>query len=511
MLPDLSTTLHTIPQLADRLGVTPPSVRAWIKKGQIEPPQEIPATGEKVFSSEAAARIEHEYMIRAANGGTRGPGTAERREQACAYLKAQEVSQVIEETPADMVLDEVHRWLELEDDLLPLVVLTVAVANRLPDSDPVWLMIVAPPSSGKTELIQAVEGIDGVYGLGKLTGRTFVSGMGGEDRSLLTWLSNQKKWLLTHKDWGTVMNLNPTERNEVLSQLRQIYDGKFDATWGTGAKVHWRGKLGFLVGATPAVDRLQKWSTELGERFVQFRPTAPDAHRVTVRASLNKGREGEMRSELASAYRRAFSLTLNTAGENPDPSPEGDLVAGAIGRFVAEARRPVSRDRYSGGFQVDEAEGPARLTGIFTILYRAAYTVLGGDHERAIDLVLRVGLDSVTPGIRRKLISQLAGAEDGLVVDGLGRSLGCDDNTARTHLDDLCAIGLAERSQPANTVIYRVSPAFADLVSQVYLDEFEPEEALRKLSLLHADCTHDGEEEEREAEDCPTSLQPVGR
>ena len=95
---------------------------------------------------------------------------------------------------ADIVLEEVHRWLELPDDFLPTVVLTLVVANGLSESDPVWVMIVAPPSSGKTELIQAVEEIDGVHALGKLTGRTFVSGMFGDNRSLLVWLAAMAKW-----------------------------------------------------------------------------------------------------------------------------------------------------------------------------------------------------------------------------------------------------------------------------------------------------------------------------
>ena len=391
------------------------------------------------------------------------------------------------------------------------MVLTALVANWLAESDPVWTMIVAPPSSGKTALIQAIEGIDGVFGLGKLTGRTFVSGMSGEDRSLLMWLNENNKWLITHKDWGTVTSLNPNERNEVLAQMRQIYDGTFDAQYGTGVKVNWRGKLGFLVGATPAVDRLQKWSTELGERFVQFRPTAPDNHRVTIRASLNKGHEVEMREALSGAYSRAFEKSKSIAGTEPAHAPEGDLVAGALGRFVALARAPVIHTHIGGGFEVSEPEGPARLTGVFTQLYRAASLVFGGDHEAATNLIVRMGLDSVTPGIRRKLITHLAGAESGLVIEGLGKVLGCDDNTIRTHLDDLCALALASRTQPSTTAIYFASPLLRDLVSQLYLDEFEPGEALTKLSLLHTHYIHEEEEKEGEMKDEPTSHQLVGR
>lgn len=485
------SVVYTIPRLAERLGVTAQAIRVWIAEGRIEPPKPIPVTGEGVYSSKAAERIEREFMVRAAGRGTRGPGAARRRERAQNFLRGRGITEANVPTPAEIVLNEVHRWLELADDLLPTVVLTTVVANKLSGLDPVWVMIVAPPSSGKTEVISAVEEIEGVYPLGKLTGRTFVSGMVGDNRSLLLRLSRLGKWLMTHKDWGTVMSLNPNERNEVLAQLRQIYDGKVDAEYGTGARVKWRGKLGFIVGATPAVDRLQAWSTSLGERFVQFRPTAPDKHRVSLRASLNKGREGEMRKALADAYVRAASEAERMAAADHEAAPQGELVAGALGRLVATARTPVTHDRYRGGYEVAESEGPARLTGVFTQLYRAADLVFGGDHEAATALVVRVGIDSITPGVRRKLITRLAAVEQGRVVEGLGRSLGCDDGTARRHLDDLCALGLATSHKPARTTIYSASELLGDLAAQVYLDEFSPQEALRKLSLLYTQHIHE--------------------
>ena len=126
-------------------------------------------------------------------------------------------------------------------------------------------------------------------------------------------------------------------------------------------------------------------------------------------------------------------------------------------------------------------------------------------------LTVRIGIDSITPGMRRKLITRLAGAEWGLGVTGLGASLGCDDNTARTQLDDLVAIGLATKEMTVKKAIYRASDLLLDHASMIYLDAFEPAEALRKLSLLHTHYIHDTTEKEEEAEDGTTSLQLVGR
>ena len=76
----------TVPKLAERIGVTAPSVREWVRLGYIDAPTLLPVTGERVYSEAAAQRIERWYYRRAASGGTRGPGAAIRRAQARRWL-----------------------------------------------------------------------------------------------------------------------------------------------------------------------------------------------------------------------------------------------------------------------------------------------------------------------------------------------------------------------------------------------------------------------------------------
>lgn len=78
----------SIPKLAQRLGVTPASVRDWVSAGHINPPSTITASGENAFTLEAVDEIEFWYMERASTRSTRGPGAAERRERAQLWLAA---------------------------------------------------------------------------------------------------------------------------------------------------------------------------------------------------------------------------------------------------------------------------------------------------------------------------------------------------------------------------------------------------------------------------------------
>ncbi len=63
-----------------------------------------------------------------------------------------------------------------EPDLEAVRVLFAAVAaHRLP-GQPVWLMLVAPPGSCKTELLEALGGLPTVHLVDRLTPNSFLSG-----------------------------------------------------------------------------------------------------------------------------------------------------------------------------------------------------------------------------------------------------------------------------------------------------------------------------------------------
>lgn len=502
MAPDPSTSaneVYTIPELAERIGVTAQSVRNWIRSGRIDPPAEIPATGEKVYSADAAARIERDYMIRAARGGTRGPGAAERKERARRWLEEHgiepdengtgasgenPVPALPEHSPAAVVDAAVRRWLVLEDHLLPVVPLVVAVANRLA-GPPVWLMIVAPPSSGKSEVIRGVNSLAGVRHISSITSSTFASGMiprSGSDKppSLLERMEQKGQWLLTLKDFGTIQSVQRETRNEIFGQLREIYDGQFDATYGTGVEIDWEGKLGMLVGATPAVDRQYKWSAELGERFVQFRPVASDPEEVALKAVRASDEEAEKNQAIKEAYRTAFDKIAPTADCAPEFSERRLALVAALARFTAAARRPVRHERGRGGFQVLEPEGPARLAKVFAQLYKGALLCFDGNDRLALRVVSRIAVDCI-PGRRGKLLRILAERSEGVTADVAAGRLKCDKETARTELKELRAIGLAASEKPAHTDIYSASDRLYEAAAEIYRNAKNREKALEIL------------------------------
>jgi|SRR5579862_990093 len=194
-----------------------------------------------------------------------------------------------------------RRWLLITDPgLLPIIV-GALLAHRF-ESDPVWLLVVAPPGATKTELIRSAFGAPRFFPLSELTPKTFASGLdvqGQGDFSLLARLQNK---ILLLKAFTPVLEMRREDRQAILAQLREIYDGRYDKVWGTGRELHWEGRLGFLGGVTSVIDRHQGAMSVLGERFVLFRPVMPNRRKLARWAPLVPAGRGRGRPPMPARH-----------------------------------------------------------------------------------------------------------------------------------------------------------------------------------------------------------------
>jgi hypothetical protein len=330
-------------------------------------------------------------------------------------------------------------WLLLEDYTPLEVVLGAKVAHELGGESP-WVLLVAPPSGVKTEMLRALYGAKGVYPLSELTARTFASGLdaGEKETSLLARLHDET---LVLKDFTTVLEMHREERQAILAQLREIYDGRFDKAWGTGKELHWVGRLGFLAGVTPVIDQHHSVMAILGPRFLQLRLEQPDRLEVAKRAMDNSGSETAMRDQLARATARFL------AGVSATPPEVGDGVVKWLARVadvVTRARSSVIRDGYKRELDyAPEPEGPARfarqlyalLQGITLINGHSAPTVEG------VACVTRVARDCI-PKVRQLAIQALLKVPEGQKTGAVAHNAQYSTNTMRRSLEDLQSLGL---------------------------------------------------------------------
>jgi len=347
-----------------------------------------------------------------------------------------------ESAPATLAdVEEVFsRWLLMPDMGGLHFALAILAGHRI-GGDPLWGLLVAPPSGTKTEIIRALEAVPGIYPLSELTARTFASGLesGKRETSLLPRLTDH---ILTLKDFTTVLTMHREERQAILAQLREIYDGRFDKVWGTGKELHWRGRLGFLAGVTPIIDLHHAVHQVLGERFVLYRLEQPDRRTMAVRALRGRGHEGEMRHELQDIMTR-FVGSLDYAAPPILPVALEPRFA-ALADFVSRARSGVVRERYNHDLSLaPQPEAPARLAkqlaslAIGRALLRAAAEVEEADYT----FVYRVALDCL-PQVRLQVVEVLEGANDYLTTSQVAGAITYPTTTARRTLEDLAAIGI---------------------------------------------------------------------
>jgi hypothetical protein len=344
------------------------------------------------------------------------------------------------------VLETFQRWLYLPDPGIVHVVLGAVAANLL-DGDPVWLVIVGAPGSGKSETLQATAGLPDVHPAATLTEPALLSGTSKKEQA-----SDAKGGLLRAvgnfgfilcKDFGSALNMQRDARAAVLAALREVYDGSWTRHVGTdgGKTLHWSGKVGLLAGCTQTIDRHHAVMGAMGERFVLYRLPAGDADEQAHRSLAHAGQETRMRRELADAVTGLF------VGGLPAVAPE--LTADQRARMVTlatlavRARSAVERDSYSREVElVPDAESPTRLVKVLARLLAGIHAT-GADPATAWRIVTKCALDSI-PALRLAVIAHLHTTGEQSTTT-IAQAVRHPTQTTRRALEDLAAHSLVHR------------------------------------------------------------------
>lgn len=354
----------------------------------------------------------------------------------------------LERPTLENVAAKFQEWLHLPDVMPLYATLGAIAANRLP-GDPVWLGLVAPPSSAKTEILNATSQLPNVRCAATLTPAGLLSGTSKKERAaaarggLLRELG--EFGILIMKDFGSVLSMRPDAKAETLAALREVYDGSWTRHLGTdgGQALSWRGKVGLLFGVTPALDSHSSVMGSMGERFLLCR-IPPSVRAQGTRALFHMGAgTALMRDELAACV--AALLAPGLLPLSPLTSEEKDRL-GEIAYLAVRLRSTVERDRYSREIEnVHGAEGPARLILCLAHLL-AGLLSLGCARDFAMRVVERVAHDSVPP-LRRGAFEWLAAQAAPQDTAAVAHALRLPTVTIRRVLEDLAAYDLVTQSK----------------------------------------------------------------
>lgn len=343
-----------------------------------------------------------------------------------------------------------QQHLYLPDPGIVYVVLATAVANRLA-GDPVWLLVVGPPSSGKTEVLDSLVGMEGVHAVSAFTEAGLLSGSStreGDTRATGGLLMQVgEEGLLVAKDFTTALQEHGSTKNRTFAVLREVFDGRFTRTLGTagGRVFSWEGKLGFLGAVTEAIDTSDLGL--MGERFIYYRlplATATDNFNACIVANENAGHQREIRRTWSRTVQQ-FLQALVLPEQLPKLDRDGEERLITLAGLAAQSRSAVVRDgcRRDTIELVPSPERSMRLFGQLRMLH-AGLTVIGTPKAETWRLLTQVAMDGVHRD-RRRVLESLVASESPLATATVGGRVALPASSVRRHLEDLAALRVIEK------------------------------------------------------------------
>jgi hypothetical protein len=204
--------------------------------------------------------------------------------------------------------------------------------------------------------------------------------------------------------------------------------------------VSWSGRLGFVAGVTPVIDRHHAVLAVLGQRFLMLRLPPEDRDTITQRALATRGHEQAMRAELREAM-GAFLSEVDPSSGTLSAAATEEIVA--VARYSTQGRTGVERDGHSREIVVvPELEVPTRFAKGAAAL-GSALVAMGYSERDSMDVVARVGRDSM-PQVRVVVLEQLANGDE-IATPDLSEATSLPLSTVRSVVEDLTAIGLVTR------------------------------------------------------------------
>lgn len=366
---------------------------------------------------------------------------------------------------------EFKEFLELDDTAALRVSLGTHAANLL-DGEPVWTLMVSPPSTGKTELVIVHMDYPNCHSLSNFTEAGLIPGTSTKDTDLGSTGGVLKRMgsfgIILVKDLTTLLSRPRDTQNMVFGALREIYDGRYEKATGAGGGrvIPWIGKAGFIGAVTPEIDKHHAALSRMGPRFLLHRlpgSNDPDdeARKALTRTNLIRQKRLRLK-ELTHSLLDSIDRSIVSIPDLPKWLNE-KLVA--LSRYIAIGRTPVDRGNDRKISFVHTPEGPSRVAQQLRGLL-IGQGMIGASFNDALNATIETAFSSI-PAIRYRTLDTISRHTTMSTAD-VARELALPRSTTEKILQDMGAINMLSEHQPSGRETnWEVSKLLAEKLAEI--------------------------------------------
>jgi hypothetical protein len=378
--------------------------------------------------------------------------------------------------PLTKLKEVLHKWFYIEDDSVVDVIMAVYIANRF-KADPIWLIVIAPPSNTKTELLRSFDGNKNAFFLSNLTPATLVSGLGSKKNPEPSLLPKLNDKLVVLKDFTTILSMRSESRQEILAQLRETYDGQYTKAFGTGKTFNWKGRFGLIAACTPVYDSHYGVIGSMGERFVLYRSDSMNGEKMGLQAQKIVGQEDVMRSEIRESVHKFINQFESLENVHTEKNQDVNTMIISLACFCAFARCPVERDYKQCIKYLPIPEGTPRLVKQFMQIGMGLALAHGKNSidDQVYETIKKIGRDLISAQ-RLAVLKHLWDHRAFEFLNGwektkdVSTAVNMPTATARLTLEDLMVVGALNRDtvdkDSSGTYAWQISTKLCDYIAQ---------------------------------------------
>lgn len=312
------------------------------------------------------------------------------------------------------------------------VILSSYFSSQIPalsEREPLWLVIIAPPASGKTELLRMFSSLPSSYWLSSLTQYSLISGDRSSDNSLLPRINGK---IVLIKEMSTIDSAEKNKREEILGILRDAYDGFTSKEFAWGRREYKDLRFGLLGCATYQFEVSSSLRSFLGERFLNLR--------LRTGALGTFDRVAEVRAQLSETVLSLSKRLAPKSGENISLTEKERKRA----QIAAKLRTAIPRNNYTKHIElVPPPDGANRLV-MQLINLKTSARGLELNEDDSSKMVNRVLLDYI-PKNRLEAIRAIANGFD--TVEGVAEHTHLGKTATFYVLQDLRILGAIVQQQ----------------------------------------------------------------